>query len=272
MKVVPPPLSRDYTSLSNHSDLDESQMSYEVNTNDFASSGSSIKSLEPKPNDSTSCASTSSVFTFMNEAEIRSNIGTSIQEPIIVQDLPSLSCNSSDKNENISKTSCNKNGYFNKKAGHFRKNDSSVSKLCFVCGSATHLIKDCDFYKKQMANTTVGIGVGPVHSRNKVNHQNQFVLQAVLLRTGKVNIPPARPQPVPTGKPKVFTSVPTGWRNRPFLVPTNRGYSPSVSFDWWKSTTRSMPHFSRPTISYFQTYTPYAPTMSYTHMKYGRNR
>ncbi|GJT82496.1 hypothetical protein Tco_1056838 [Tanacetum coccineum] len=231
MKVVPPPLSGDYTPLSDHIDLDESQMSYgiksstsgdsnsvsndfvscdnsdkssEVNTNDFASSDSSVKSSEPKSNDSTSCASTSS-------------------------DLPSFSYNSSDKNENTSRTFCNKNGYFNKKAGHFRKNASSVSKLCFVCGSSTHLIKDCDFYEKQMANKTVGNGVGPVHSRNNVNHQNQFVPQVVLLRTGKVNIPPARPQPVPTGKPKVPAPVPTGRQNRPFPVPTDRGYSPSVT-------------------------------------------
>nr|GEU38057.1 putative ribonuclease H-like domain-containing protein [Tanacetum cinerariifolium] len=190
MKVVPLPLSGDYTSLSYHSDLDESQMSYgtksstssdskyvsndfvscddsdkssEVNTNDFASSDSSVKSSEPKPDDSTSCASTSSVSISEHEAEIESN------------------------------------------AGHFRKNASSVSKLCFVCGSATHLIKDCDFNEKQMANKTVGIGLGPVHCRNKVNHQNQFVPQAVLLRTGK-------------------------------------------------------------------TYTPYVPTMSYNHMKYGGDR
>nr|GEW33344.1 putative ribonuclease H-like domain-containing protein [Tanacetum cinerariifolium] len=230
MKVVPPPLSRDYTSLSDHNDLDESQMSYgtksstssdsksvsndfvscddsdkslEVNTNNFASSDSSVKSSDPKSNDSTSCASTSSVSASENEAEIESN------------------------NEHTSRTSCNKNGYFNKKAGHFRKNALSVSKLCFVCGSGTHLIKDCDFYEKQMANKTVGIGVGPVHSRNKVNHQHQFVPQVVLLMTGKVNIPPARPQPVPTGKPKVFASVPIGWPNRPFPVPTDRGYSPS---------------------------------------------
>ncbi|GKB78153.1 putative ribonuclease H-like domain-containing protein, partial [Tanacetum coccineum] len=179
----------------------------------------------------TSCASTSSVSTSESEAEIESNVGTPIQEPIIVQDLPSFSCNSSDKNENTSRTSCNKNGYFNKKAGHFRKNASSVSKLCFVCGSSTHLIKDCDFYEKQMANKTVGNGVGPVHSRNNVNHQNQFVPQAVLLRTGKVNIPPARPQPVPTGKPKVPAPVTTGRQNRPFPVPTDRGYSPSVTSD-----------------------------------------
>nr|GEZ84823.1 hypothetical protein [Tanacetum cinerariifolium] len=111
MKAVPPPLSGDYTSLSNHIDLDESQMSYgtnfitfsnsksvsnefvscddsdkssEVNTNEFASSDFSFKSSEPKPNDSTSCASTSNVSTFENEAEIEFNIGTHIQEPIIV--------------------------------------------------------------------------------------------------------------------------------------------------------------------------------------------
>nr|GEZ59261.1 hypothetical protein [Tanacetum cinerariifolium] len=191
MKAVPPPLSGDYTSLSNHIDLDESQMSYgtksstscdsksisndfvscddsdkssEVNTNDFASSDSSVKSLEHQPNVSTSHASTASISTSVNEAEIESNVGTPIQEPIIVQDLPSFSCNSS----------------------------------------------DCDFHEKQMANNTVRIGVGPIYNRNTVNYQNQFVPQDVLLRNGMVNIPPVRPQPVPTGKPKVFAPVPTG--------------------------------------------------------------
>ncbi|GKC58661.1 hypothetical protein Tco_1086259 [Tanacetum coccineum] len=118
------------------------------NSNDFASSDSSVKSSEPKSNDSTFCASTSSIFTSESEAEIES--------------------------------------------------------------------------KKQMANKTVGNGVGPVHSRNNVNHQNQFVPQVVLLRTGKVNIPPASPQPVPTGKPNVPAPVPTGRQNRPFPVPTDR--------------------------------------------------
>ncbi|GKF83700.1 hypothetical protein Tco_0248598, partial [Tanacetum coccineum] len=65
-----------------------------------------------------------------------------------------------------------------------------------------------------MANKTVGNGMGPVHSRNNVHHQNQFVLQAVLLRTGKVFIPATRPNQVPTGRPK---QVSTG---RPKLVST----------------------------------------------------
>ncbi|GJW98083.1 putative ribonuclease H-like domain-containing protein, partial [Tanacetum coccineum] len=111
MKVVPPPLSGDYTPLSDHTDLDESQMSYgtksstsgdsnsvsndfvscdnsdkslEVNSNDFASSDSSVKSSEPKSNDSTSYASTSSISTSESEAEIESNIGIPIQETINV--------------------------------------------------------------------------------------------------------------------------------------------------------------------------------------------
>nr|GEY64911.1 hypothetical protein [Tanacetum cinerariifolium] len=86
-----------------------------------------------------------------------------------------------------------------------------------------------------MANKTVGIGVGPVYNKNKVNYQNQFVLQAVLLRTGKVNIPSVRPQPVPTGKPMMSAPVPTGMPNRPSLFPTDRGFSPSVIFGWWKN-------------------------------------
>nr|GEV50297.1 putative ribonuclease H-like domain-containing protein [Tanacetum cinerariifolium] len=46
--------------------------------------------------------------------------------------------------------------------------------------------------------------------------------------TDKVNIPPVRPQPVLTGKPKVSTPVPTGRPNRPSLFPTDREFSPSV--------------------------------------------
>ncbi|GJU33260.1 putative ribonuclease H-like domain-containing protein [Tanacetum coccineum] len=88
-------------------------------------------------------------------------------------------------------------------------------------------------------------------------------------QTGKVNIPLASPQPVPTGKPKVHAPVPTSRQNRPFPVLTDRGYSPSVTSGWWKSTARPMPHLNRPTSSYFQTYTPYVPQMYYNHMKYG---
>nr|GEV92833.1 xylulose kinase-1 [Tanacetum cinerariifolium] len=231
-----------------------SDKSSEVNTNNFASSDSSVKSSEHQPNDSTSCAPTSSVSTSMNEAENDSTVGTPIKEPVSVQDLPSFTCNSFDKTEHTSRTSCNKIGSFNKKAGHFRKYASSVSKLCFVCGSSTHLIKDCDFYEKQMTNTTVRIGVGPAVRP-----------QPVL--TGKPKV-----TPVPTGKPKMSTPVPTGRPSRLSPFPTYRGFSPLVISGWWLSNARPMPHSINPTSSYFQTYIPYAPTMYYNHMKYGGDR
>ncbi|GKC46818.1 hypothetical protein Tco_1064540 [Tanacetum coccineum] len=93
MKVVPPPLSRDYTPLSDHIDLDESQMSYGTKSSTSGDSNSVSNDFvscdnKPNSNDSTSCASTSSVSTSESEAEIESNVGTPIQEPIIVQELP----------------------------------------------------------------------------------------------------------------------------------------------------------------------------------------
>nr|GFC03274.1 ribonuclease H-like domain-containing protein [Tanacetum cinerariifolium] len=112
----------------------------------------------------------------------------------------------------------------------------------------THLIKDCDFYEKQMANTTIGIAVGPAvrlqpipTGKPKVKPVPTGKPKVKPVPTGKPNVtlvPTDKPKvtpvstgkpkvtPVPTGKPKV-TPVPTGRPNRPFPVPTDSGYSPS---------------------------------------------
>ncbi|GJV08808.1 ribonuclease H-like domain-containing protein [Tanacetum coccineum] len=304
MKAVPPPLFGDYTPLSDHIDLDESQMTYgtnsstsgasnsmsndflscdnsdkssEVNINDFASSDSSVISSEPKSKDSTSYASTSSVSTSESEAEIESNVGTPIQEPIIVQDLPSFSCNSSDKNENTSRTSCNKNGYFNKKASHFRKNNSSASKSCFACSSYLHLIKDCNYHETQYANDFDGVGYPqrqPIwDNATRVTQTNQFVPQAVRLRSGKVSIPAARPNQAPAGRPKPVSTgrpkpVSTGKQYKPPPIHAGRRTSSLVTSGWWQSTARPMNHLPTPTSSYFQTFTPFGPHVYYNQMQY----
>nr|GEU94153.1 hypothetical protein [Tanacetum cinerariifolium] len=238
MKVVPPPLTGDYTSLSDHTNLDESQMSYgtksstfcdpkyvpndfvfcdnsdkssEVNTYEFASSDSSVKSSEHKPTDSTSCASTSSVSTSVNEAEIESNVGTPIKEPISY--LVSLVIVLIRMNTLLGLL---------------------VIRMVILIKS-----QDYDFYEKQMANKTVGIGVGPAvrpqsvpTGKPKVTPVPTGKPKVTPVSTGKQKVTPVptgktKVTPVPTGKPKV-TPVPTGSPNRPFLVPTNRGYSPSV--------------------------------------------
>nr|GEZ63534.1 ribonuclease H-like domain-containing protein [Tanacetum cinerariifolium] len=154
--------------------------------------------------------------------------------------------------------------------------------------SGTHLIKDCDFYKKQMVKKTVSIGVGSVHSRNKP--------KATPVPTGRPRgtpvptdepkatpVPTGKPKgtPVPTGKPTVhpvpigkpkFTPVPTSRLHRPFPVATDRGCSPSVPSGWWSHSATPLPYLFNPTSSYFQPYTPYVPTMYYNHMQYGGDR
>nr|GEZ21509.1 ribonuclease H-like domain-containing protein [Tanacetum cinerariifolium] len=294
MKAVPPPLTRDYTSLS-HIDLDESQMSYgtkpstscdpkcvpndivscndsdkslEVNTNDFASSDSSVKSSEHQPNDSTSCASTSSVSTSVNEDENESNVGTPIKEPISVQDLPSFTYNSSDKTEYTSRTSCNKNGSFNKKACHFRKYASFVSKPQPVPNGKPKATPIPTGKPKGTPVPTGNPRVKPVPTgKPKVTPVPTGKPMVKPVPTGKPKV-----TPVPTGKPQAFTPVLTGRPNRPFSVPTDRGYTPSVMSGWWSHTASPMPHLLNPTSSYFQTYTPYVPTMYYNHMKYGGDK
>nr|GEV18896.1 hypothetical protein [Tanacetum cinerariifolium] len=180
MKAMPPPLTADYTSLSDHIDLDESQMFY-------GTKSSTSNDSESVPNDFVSC----------DDSDKSSEDNA---KPISVKKLPSFTCNSSEKTDHTSRTSCNKRGSFNKKACHLKKHVSSVSKLCFVYRSRAHMIKDCDFYEKQMANSTVGIWVGHV----------------------------LIPQPAPTGNPMV-KPVPTSQpEETSFLATENEGIFDSV--------------------------------------------
>ncbi|GJT83502.1 putative ribonuclease H-like domain-containing protein [Tanacetum coccineum] len=281
-------------SLSDNTDLDETQMTYgkkstcsidsisvsndfvscdnsdkssEIKSNDYAFCVSSVKSSEPMTANFSSNASTSSVSTHASEANLESSEGTTIQEPIIVQELPSFSC--TDKDVKNSRTPCDKNSYFNKKASHFRKNSSSASKSCFVCGSYLHLIKDCNYYETQYANDFNGVGYPqrePIwDNATRVTQSNQFVPQAVLLRFGKVSIPAARPNQVPAGRLK---PVSTGKQNRPPPIHDGRRNSSLVTSGWWQSTARPMNHLPTPTSSYFQTSTPFGPHVYYNRMHY----
>ncbi|GJY70498.1 hypothetical protein Tco_0474201 [Tanacetum coccineum] len=78
-----------------------------------------------------------------------------------------------------------------------------TKKACFVCGSFSHLIRDCDFHEKRMAkqaelNKKKGKGTGQEENRlmrnnvQRLNHQNKFVPTAVLTRTGRIQVNTAR--------------------------------------------------------------------------------
>ncbi|GJU26940.1 hypothetical protein Tco_1165561 [Tanacetum coccineum] len=80
-----------------------------------------------------------------------------------------------------------------------REGYSFTKKKCFVCGSLSHLIKDCDYYEKKMAKeaevkkqrvcNTGNMMAKPVWTiTNRINHANQFVPRPVQLNTGRPNI------------------------------------------------------------------------------------
>ncbi|GKF50154.1 hypothetical protein Tco_0146621, partial [Tanacetum coccineum] len=79
----------------------------------------------------------------------------------------------------------------------------------------------------------------------RVTQSNKFIPPAVLLRSGKVSIPVARPNQVPAGRPKqvsagrpkpvsTSTSVSAGKQNRPLPVHAGRRNSFSVTSGWWQ--------------------------------------
>ncbi|GJZ67044.1 hypothetical protein Tco_0630284, partial [Tanacetum coccineum] len=72
-----------------------------------------------------------------------------------------------------------------------------TTKACFVCGSLSHLIRDCDFHEKRMAKqaelnnrmrrNSSQREIRPIwNNLQRVNYKNQFVPIAVLTRTGKI--------------------------------------------------------------------------------------
>ncbi|GJR45666.1 ribonuclease H-like domain-containing protein [Tanacetum coccineum] len=95
------------------------------------------------------------------------------------------------------------NGLMSKKLG---LGYGFTKKACFVCGSFSHLIRDCDFHEKRMAkqvelNKKKGKGTGQGENRpvwnnvQRLNHQNKFVPKAVLTKTGIFLVNTARQNP-----------------------------------------------------------------------------
>ncbi|GKB46397.1 putative ribonuclease H-like domain-containing protein, partial [Tanacetum coccineum] len=90
---------------------------------------------------------------------------------------------------------------------------SFTKKKCFVCGSLSHLIKDCDYYEKKMAreaevkkqrvfNTSNGVAKPVWTNANRVNHSNKFVPRSVQLNDGRPNINSVRPN-INTGRTNI---------------------------------------------------------------------
>ncbi|GKC63571.1 ribonuclease H-like domain-containing protein [Tanacetum coccineum] len=90
---------------------------------------------------------------------------------------------------------------------------SFIKKKCFVYGSLSHLINNCDFYEKKMAreaelkkqrvfNTGNGVAKPVWNNANRINHANQFVPRPVQLNAIRPNINSVRSN-VNTGRANI---------------------------------------------------------------------
>ncbi|GJR20695.1 hypothetical protein Tco_0969222 [Tanacetum coccineum] len=123
---------------------------------------------------------------------------------------------------------------------------SFIKKKCFVCGSLSHLIKDCDFYEKKMAreaelkkqrvfNTGNGVAKPVWNNANRVNHANHFVPRPVQLIAVRQNVNSVRPN-VNTGRANVNSvrqnvnsvrsNVNTGRSKQPVPTSNSNSFSP----------------------------------------------
>ncbi|GJU66437.1 putative ribonuclease H-like domain-containing protein [Tanacetum coccineum] len=123
---------------------------------------------------------------------------------------------------------------------------SFIKKKCFVCGSLSHLIKDCDYYEKKMAreaefkkqrvfNTGNGVAKPVWNNANRVNRANHFVPRPVQLNavrsnvnTGRANVNSVKSNvnSVRHNVNSVRTNVNTGRFKQPVPTSNSNSFSP----------------------------------------------
>nr|GEY26106.1 hypothetical protein [Tanacetum cinerariifolium] len=181
MHTVPPPMTGNYMPFGPDIEIDYSKFTY-------GPKQTSVNESDAKTSEYASSDSDSSV------------------EPST--SVPELVVNESKFEENVNET-CTPNHYpkieKQDRHSHTRKGlgYTFTRKSCFVCGSFSHLIRDCDFHEKRMAKQAALTkskekNIGQQANRQvwnnvqRVNHQNKFVPSSVLTETGKILVNAAR--------------------------------------------------------------------------------
>nr|GEW51074.1 hypothetical protein [Tanacetum cinerariifolium] len=234
MHEVPPPITGTFMPTSYKSDLEETQATFgsksntsSINTfdsNDFVSCDNSEKSSASETYIFASCVSSPKTNDSFSPVDVNILPKSDVKDPSPTNGFPSCSFK-----ENVKPPTnlCNKSG---KAERIYCKNNFVRTKKCFVCGSKSHLIKDCDVYdtvynfpfviskeasvpagsRNSSASTSAGRSI-PAASRNRP----ASIYAGRHIPAGRFN----KPTPFPAGR-----SVPTGWTNpaaRPFFRPPN---------------------------------------------------
>ncbi|GJZ01144.1 ribonuclease H-like domain-containing protein [Tanacetum coccineum] len=228
MHAVPPPMTGIYIPSGPDVEIDESQFTY-------GPKQSKPSESDARSSDFNSCESNSSEETLKSMPEPVVNEPKVVSQPKVWSDAPIIEEYESDSDDDCVTTTskeqetpsfafvntvkhvktprqtvkeqntCSQNPKTDKKdcSGLMSKKlglgYGFTKKACFVCGSFSHLIRDCDFHEKKMAKQVElnkKKGKGTVQRENKpvwnnvqrLNHQNKFVPTAVLIRTGRFPI------------------------------------------------------------------------------------
>nr|GEV58400.1 hypothetical protein [Tanacetum cinerariifolium] len=168
------------------------------------------------------------------ESDSDNNLVSNVQED---KEKPSFAFSDSVKHVKTSRKNIKETGTTNHspkiekhdRNGHTRKGlgYDFTGKACFVCGSFSHLIRDCDFHEQRMAkqaeltkskNKVTGQRENrPVwNDVQRVNHQNKFVSSVLLTKTGKILVNAARQ----TYSSQAASTSTASKVNRPFVNET----------------------------------------------------
>ncbi|GJT34590.1 putative ribonuclease H-like domain-containing protein, partial [Tanacetum coccineum] len=220
MHVVPPPMTGNYMPSGPDVEIDYSQFTYGPKQSQPSES-------ETQTSDFDTCESDCSVETHESLPEPTVNEPKVVNQPKVWSDAPIIEEYESDsEDEHVSQptkeqeqpsfASTNKqvktpretvkNQFTHSKNPTVDKKGLGygfTARACFVCGSLSHLIRDCDFHEKRMAKQaelnnsmrkkSSQREIRPIwHNVQRVNHKNQYVPTAVLTRTGKILVNTAR--------------------------------------------------------------------------------
>nr|GEU95848.1 hypothetical protein [Tanacetum cinerariifolium] len=230
MHAVSPPMTRNYMPFGPDVEIDYSEFTY-------GPKQTLVDESDAKTYENASCESDSSVETTTSMPAPVDNALKIACEPKVWTDAPIIEEYESDSNdvsvsnvqENIEKPSfafidsikhvkspmeniketgihnhcpkvvkMDRNGHTKKGLGY-----AFTRKTCFVCGSFSHLIRDCDFHEKRMAKQAAltknkNKVTGQKENRQvwtsvqRVNHLNKFVPSLLLTKTGKFPVNTAR--------------------------------------------------------------------------------
>ncbi|GJT58283.1 ribonuclease H-like domain-containing protein [Tanacetum coccineum] len=218
MHAVPPPMTGNYMPSGPDIEIDYSQFTYGPKQSQASES-------ETQTSDFDTCDSNCSDETHESLPEPAVNEPKVVSQPKVWSDAPIIEEYESDsEDEHVSlpteeqetpsfankqvKTPREtvKNQYTHSKNPKVDKKGLGygfTTKSCFVCGSLSHLIRDCDFHEKRMAKQaelnnrmrkkSSQREIRPIWNNvQRVNHRNLFVPKAVLTRTEKIPVNTAR--------------------------------------------------------------------------------